>query len=263
MERKDSRRPWSRNEHVLAFNLYCKIPFGTIHMRNPRIIELAGLIGRSIGAVSYKLANFARLDPAQQARGVNGLQHGAKGEIDTWNEFIADPEALVYESERLLSELSGETLEDFADIAAVDFQREGLEREGLARLRVNQSFFRKAVLAAYDFRCCVTGISVPELLVASHILPWSSDIPNRLNPSNGLCLNALHDRAFDRGLMTVTGSGIVRFHKSLRSHLSDDNHLTWLLSFEGKRIRMPSRFRPSPAFLNQHSQQICSELESK
>src|SRR5271155_4885876 len=57
------RRDWTREELIVAFNLYCKIPFGRIHIRNPLIIELAKAIGRTPSAVSWKLANFARLDP--------------------------------------------------------------------------------------------------------------------------------------------------------------------------------------------------------
>src|SRR5438093_13437034 len=95
---------WTREEHLLAFNLYCKIPFGTIHMRNTKVIELAALLGRSVGSVSYKLSNFARLDPALQARGIRGSQHGAKGEEEVWLEFAENPEALAYESESLLAD---------------------------------------------------------------------------------------------------------------------------------------------------------------
>src|SRR5437899_2372118 len=98
---------WTREEHILAFNLYCKIPFGTIHIRNPKIIELARLLGRSVGSVSYKLANFSRLDPTLQARGIRGMGHGAKGEEDVWREFCENPEALAFESERLLAQRSG------------------------------------------------------------------------------------------------------------------------------------------------------------
>src|ERR1017187_7225246 len=96
-------KDWTREEHILAFNLYCKIPFGSIHMRNPRIIELAQLLGRSVGSVSFKLSNFARHDPALQARGIRGNEHGAKGEVEVWREFSANPEALAFESERLLA----------------------------------------------------------------------------------------------------------------------------------------------------------------
>ena len=62
-------KDWTREEHILAFNLYCKIPFGQIHTHNPRVIQLARMLGRSVGSVSLKLSNFARLDPALQARG--------------------------------------------------------------------------------------------------------------------------------------------------------------------------------------------------
>jgi hypothetical protein len=102
-ENAEKHKAWSREEHILAFNLYCKIPFGAIHMGNPRVIELAALLGRSAGAVSYKLANFSRLDPELKARGIEGLKHGAKGEVEVWNEFYDDPDSLAFESEQLLA----------------------------------------------------------------------------------------------------------------------------------------------------------------
>jgi putative restriction endonuclease len=97
MERHN--KDWSREEHILAFNLYCKIPFGSIHMNNPRIIELARILGRKVGSVSLKLSNFARLDPALQARGIRGMSHGAKGEKEIWHEFAEHPETLAFESD--------------------------------------------------------------------------------------------------------------------------------------------------------------------
>ena len=93
MERHN--KDWTREEHVLAFNLYCKIPFGSIHMNNPRIVELARILGRKVGSVSLKLSNFARLDPALQARGIRGMKHGAKGEEEVWHEFANRPEELA------------------------------------------------------------------------------------------------------------------------------------------------------------------------
>ena len=66
------RRNWTREELIVAFNLYCKIPFGRIHIRNPLIIELAKAIGRTPSALSWKLANFARLDPALRKRNIAG-----------------------------------------------------------------------------------------------------------------------------------------------------------------------------------------------
>jgi putative restriction endonuclease len=246
---------WTREEHILAFNLYWQIQFGTIHMRNPRVIELAQLLGRSVGSVSRKLSNFARLDPALQARGIRGLPHGAKGEEEIWREFADHPEALAFESERLRAQRLGRPLEDVAEIEDKDLPPAGVEREAVIRIRVNQSFFRRRIVSAYGARCCVTGLRVPELLVASHISPWAEDAPNRLNPRNGLCLNALHDRAFDRRLMWIEDGFIIRFSKRLvAGALKRDNGVAWLTSFEGQPLRLPKRFTPDPVLLRRHAQ---------
>lgn len=65
-------------------------------------------------------------------------------------------------------------------------------------------FFRRSVLASYNFRCCFTNIAIPDLLIAGHIIPWSIESEHRTNPANSLCLNALHYKAFDKGLMIIT-----------------------------------------------------------
>lgn len=252
MNNRDNVR-WSREEHILAFNLYCKIPFGTIHMRNPRIIELAKLLKRSVGSVSYKLGNFARLDPALQVRGIKGMKHGAKGEEEVWNEFHENPEALAYESERLLAKCTNQKLEQLAEIDESDLPNEGIERERIVRRRVNQHFFRSTILVANQYRCCITGLAIPELLVASHIVPWADDVQNRMNPHNGFCLNALHDRAFDRGLMSIAQDWTVCYAKSLHLLRRQNNPgIDWLLQFEGKRINLPKKFKPDPDLIKLH-----------
>ena len=252
-----ANRDWNRDEHILAFNLYCKIPYGTMHGRNPRVIELAGLLGRSVGSVGLKLSNFARLDPALQARGVRGLIHGAKGEEEVWDEFRRQPEALAYESQRLLAERLGRPLEEVAEIEMKDLPAAGIERQSIVRVRVNQSFFRSRIISAYAFRCCVTGLAVRELLVASHIVPWAQDIANRLNPRNGLCLNALHDRAFDRGLMWIDEQFCIHFSKRMRGVVNESGAaLGWLTSFEGRPLLLPNRFSPDPALLRRHAEQF-------
>lgn len=226
-------------------------------MGNPRIIELAWLIGRSVGSVSYKLSNFARLDPTLRARGIRGSSHGAKGEEAVWHEFADHPEVLAYESERLLAERLGKPIEEVADIETKDLPAEGIEREATVRVRVNQNFFRRRITSAYEFRCCVTGLAVRELLVASHIVPWAQDAANRLNPRNGLCLNALHDRAFDRGLMWVEDGFVVRFSDRLRAVAKKpDATLAWLTSFGGQPLLLPKRFSPDPELLRRHAAQF-------
>src|SRR3974377_1662153 len=100
------RRDWSREELIVAFNLYCKIPFGRIHIRNPQVIKLAKALGRTPSAVSWKLANFARLDPALKRRNISGAQHGSRAEVEIWSEFEGNWEQLAFESEHLLQEIT-------------------------------------------------------------------------------------------------------------------------------------------------------------
>src|SRR5579859_4702495 len=101
-----SREVWTRNEQLLAFNLYCKLPFGQYHHGNPYVIELAMLIGRTPGAVAMKLSNFASFDPYHQERGVSGLSHASKADKEIWNEFQNNWEHLATESENILSKIA-------------------------------------------------------------------------------------------------------------------------------------------------------------
>jgi putative restriction endonuclease len=251
---------WTREELILAFNLYCKIPFGTIHIRNPQIIALAKILGRTPSAVSWKLANLASLDPTLKKRNIAGASHGAKLDAEVWKEFNNDWEKLSFESENLLAEKLGKPVEKVADIKTFDLPRAGIERKAFIKIRVNQSFFRKTVLAAYDYKCCITGLGIPELLNASHIVPWSRDKANQVNPRNGFCLNAIHDRAFDRCLLTITPEFKVKISKLIKSSGTDTAIQDFLLRFDGSEIRLPTRFLPDVAFLKYHNK-IFSERE--
>ncbi|MGH2568393.1 MAG: HNH endonuclease, partial [Bacteroidota bacterium] len=163
---------------------------------------------------------------------------------------------LSYESEKLLAKLTGKKIEDAVDINKDELPKHGKERETIVRVRINQDFFRRAVLAAYNRKCCITELAIPELLNASHIKPWSKDILNRVNPRNGLCLNVLHDRAFDRGLITVTPEYNIKTSKLLNKYKLDEPVKEFLLRYNGKRITMPNRFLPGPSFLRYHNKRI-------
>jgi predicted restriction endonuclease len=108
---------------------------------------------------------------------------------------------------------------------------------------------------AYRGECCVTGINVSELLTASHIVPWETDVANRTNPQNGLCLNALHDRAFDRGLITITEELKIRLSPKLKS-ATGFGLKPMLIDYEGEPIRLPDHFLPSQEFLEYHRRHI-------
>ncbi len=249
------RNNWNHDELIVAFNLYCKTPFSKIGLNNSGIQVLAKTIHRSVSAVALKLTNFARLDPFLQNRGLSGMSNGSKGEVKVWDEFNGNWDELAFESERILAKYKNKSIEKSADIYTKDLLPEGKEREAIIKRRVNQSFFRNSVLASYNNKCCITGISIPELLVAGHIIPWSINLQQRTNPANGLCLNALHDKAFDKGLMTINSDYTIRFSKNLLNKTKKDYDMHFH-PYEGKSISLPQKFYPQKEFLEFHNSNV-------
>src|SRR5207247_7464799 len=109
------------------------------------------------------------------------------------------------------------------------------------KVRRGQQFFRQTVLNAYGVRCCISGINVPRLLVASHIKPWRDFPDERLEPSNGLCLSSLHDAAFDNGLITLDKNLCLVLGKRLKSNFLLPVLAQSFVPFEGKKIRLPKK----------------------
>src|SRR5438445_4513226 len=124
------------------------------------------------------------------------------------------------------------------------------ETQATVQVRRGQQFFRQAVLTAYDVRCCISGINVPRLLVASHIKPWGRFPADRLNPRNGLCLSTLHDAAFDDGLITLDEKLNVVLSKRLRGFFPQPTLEQNFVPFGGKPIRLPEKLsEPDSEFL--------------
>lgn len=251
---KTGQRLWSRDELILAINLYCKLPFGRLHSRNPEIIQLAHLINRTPNSVALKLSNFASLDPSLQARGIRGAYNTSKLDGEIWKEFFNNWDVLPYESEKLLAKFQQTTVEALNNINDQELPKEGKMREQIVKVRVNQSFFRASVLAAYNYKCCITGINQPELLIAGHIRPWGLDEKNRLNPRNGMAMNALHDKAFEAGLITITTEFKIRVSPHFLRQGKGDK-VDFFKQFDGKQIILPSRFLPDIEFLKYHNKE--------
>lgn len=248
---KTGQKLWTRDETILAINLYCKLPFGKMHKSNAEVIKLATLIGRTPSSVALKLGNLASHDPTLKARGIKGASHGSKQDEKIWNEFYNNWDVAFIESEKLLAKVKHTTIEKLNKVDIKDIPREGKEVERLVKVRVNQALFRSIILATYEYKCCITGISNPELLVASHILPWSKDEKNRLNPVNGLALNALHDKAFENGLLAIDADYKICISSKLKK--DKEASITNLFStYEGKTIFIPDKFMPSTEFLKMH-----------
>jgi putative restriction endonuclease len=124
------------------------------------------------------------------------------------------------------------------------------------RVRRGQGLFRATVLASYDFTRAISGINVPDLLAASHIVPWSREESQRLDPRNGIALSALHDRAFDRGLICLDDNLKVVVSRCLDVAHATDIHRVALLEVQGHRLRLPSRFMPDPKAIAWHRQHV-------
>lgn len=252
---------WSREQLKLAFHLYCQLPFGKLHSRNAEIAELAQLINRTPSAVAMKLVNFASLDPAITSTGRSGLGNASSLDREIWAEFHADWEGLAIECSRLrtaLAESKGAVATPVLDMdeaaSLEDFT--GETRRVVTEQRIKQHFFRRAVLSSYRGRCCMSGLSEPRLLIASHIVPWSKDKANRLNPSNGLCLSSLHDRAFDKGLLTVTLDYKIMVSPLLEKQYENEFVRHAFFDLNGKSIELPERFAPHEAFFEFHNANI-------
>jgi len=250
-----SVKNWTRDELLLTFNLYCRTPFGRLHRNNPEVISLAQNIGRTPSAFAMKLVNFASFDPVQQARQIRGLANASRADREIWDEFNANPEQLAFESQQVLQQSTGEN-EEVTEIET-SLPSGPTESTRLVRTRLVQSFFRDAVLSSYEFKCTICSLDLPELLSASHIIPWSKNIERRADPRNGLSLCAIHDRAFDRGLLAIGDAFDVLLSARARIHSSESRlHLVALTEVEGKMISLPKRFAPDPEALAYHREHI-------
>lgn len=244
-------RKWTRDETIIAFNVYCKIPFKESSSTNPLIIKYAQILGRTPSALNMKVGNIGRLDPDLKKKGITGLVHGAKMEEEVWKEFYGNPSALAYESEKLIAEFSKRKIEDSSDIEVDDLPK-GEEREMIVKQRVNQAFFRSVVLSSYDFQCCISGVRTPELLEACHIVDWSSDSYNRTNPKNGLCMNPFFHEAYDKNLLGITPDLEIKISDKLLENSKEEHFFNYLNKINGRKISLPNKFFPDKDLLAEH-----------
>lgn len=207
----ERRKNWSREETLAALFLYLALPARLIDDKGEDVQTLARAIGRTPAAVSLKIWNLASFDERRRARGKVGMVNASKMDKMVWAEYSSGGDELIEEAaDAFFGQLdqldSGDVMSDDLQDAIGASLPEGRDRDVIISTRVNQQFFRNTLLVNYNSHCCLTGLSNQKLLVASHIKPWKASDPKteRLAPDNGLLLNALHDRAFDQGLITIT-----------------------------------------------------------
>lgn len=244
---------WSHEELILAFNLYLKLPFGKLHTRTPEVQELATLTGRSVNSIAIRLTNFASCDPYHQNRGVKGMVGGIKQCQPIWDEFALSRDSLLFESERILAEKETGSIEiKYKELLFDISELKGETKIREVKTRVNQNVFRQIVLANYNQRCAITGIDIPDLLFASHIIPWSKNEEERLNPENGICLSALYDTAFDKGLIGISEHYDIILSVKLNKYKNKEYFAKHFLPLESIKLNLPQKYLPNPKFLQWH-----------
>jgi len=265
------RKLWNRDELIIAMNLYCKLPFGQLQQKTPIIIAIAEKLGRTPSSLAMKLVNLASLDPVHQARGVKGLSGASKADKQIWDEFTANWELLGTESEERFQELVGLDFSDLNQLLSSEKSKDSkitaikyppnriideTETQVVTKIRVGQNFFRQIILSSYGNRCCITGNPIPQLLIASHIIPWHKNKEHRLNPQNGLCLSRTHDAAFDQGLITFDENYKLVLSSYLQNFLPEETLEHNFIVYDRSKLRLPEKFQPEPEFLRFHREEI-------
>lgn len=255
-----SRKKWTRDELLVALNLYHKLTFGQLHARQPVVIALAEKLDRGANSVAMKLCNFASLDPALKLRGIKGLAGASALDGTVWEEFYADLNEAVPASETAMRALFG------ADESS---ELEVLPKEGVrvrkrpptgptevaatVKQRRGQEYFREAVINNCRGRCALTGLGIRDLLIASHILPWGTHAEHRLNVRNGLSLSRLHDAAFDRGLIAFDDEMRLLLSPKLKAELPQRCVAENFGAYAGEALCFPDdAVLPELAFLSAH-----------
>lgn len=241
---------------MMAFALYWILPSGKWDQHNSTIQKLASSIHRSPSAVVLKLGNLAALD---RNRATKGLANHSKLDQAIWDEYSNRGDALIYESTQLLSlalddSHNQDDIHDDSVIKQIVATQIGYDRPVLVAQRVNQQYFRNTLTHNYHDRCCITGIAIDSLLIASHIKPWRDSSPSeKVAASNDLLLNAFHDRAFDQGLIMFDNDFVIHVLSYVK-HTEINNE--WLYRYEGRRIVLPTICAPSREFLEFHRKHV-------
>lgn len=256
-------KPWDRQDLLIAFSLYTELAFGQLHQRNKKIIQYAAWMGRTSASLAMKLVNLASLDPVITSTGRVGLKGASKADRAMWQEMQENRLLFSSAMQNAVATIDTAVIPEHHEtsVNSLDVQEPnqvsylGETREATVQARVGQAYFRRAVLSAYNYRCCISGLAVPQLLIASHIVPWQQDTQQRLNPQNGLALSSLHDKAFDSGLLTIDQDFRVVVSQKVGSE-QDEFFQSALQRFHGKAIEKPQKFGLQTEFLAWHQQNI-------
>ena len=180
-----AQQPWTRDEQLAAFDLFCRTPLSRLNPEYAPLAELAAKSNRSPEELFGYLAGIE--NPVEFLQGLG---------ID-WENFVLESHDAI---SRLSESLELFDLDDPAADGAVLSGPAMAETTTMTHARLIGEFLRDAVLAAYENRCAMCNIDDAEKLTAVYIVPWDKDPTRRADPSNGVCLCGEHARAFKGGM---------------------------------------------------------------
>jgi hypothetical protein len=194
-------RRWDKNLHWIP-NWYCprKCFFWPTQ---PAKLNAEKITGSN--KLTPRYSSFQKITAAQ----ARSIMLSVKAEIrtDEWRFIVAS-------IERSCSDRSFEN----ADVIEINNRNDvgKTTTKALIDARVGQGRYRRELENIWDGKCSVTGFSMPQLLRASHVKPWSvSNDKERLDPQNGLLLTANLDRLFDSGLVSFNKIGEMLISKAI------------------------------------------------
>lgn len=241
-----ANRLWSREEFILALDLYFRIPFGQISKSNPDIIKLADFIGRTPSSVGMRLSNYANCDPELKATGIKGLAGGQQQCQPYWDEFANARGKLItaaIESRTQLIEAHRRESNEFYTHKS--------EWDNL----VNEMYdykFQDIVAKNYHGHCAISGMKAKQFLVGCHIIPSCENEAESMKASNGILLNLLYARAYVEGLIGFDTKYKIHFSLDIKKHKFEDGfHL--FKRYEGEHLQLGDVIiKPDTAFLEWH-----------
>lgn len=139
----------------------------------------------------------------------------------------------------------------FSKQKTINKENNPTETSSEIKSRVYQNKLREIVLDNYDCTCAICDINKVDLLVCSHIIPWSFDKKERLNPENAICFCALHDKLFDKGYFSLDSEYKIIYG------LKADKQIKKLLT--NLKFKVPKENKPNINFLNYHFREICTK----
>lgn len=237
-----TNKPWTEEEFVLALELYYRIPFGSINKTNPDIVKLAKFLGRTPSSVGMRLGNYAHLDPNLQA---NGLSGGGKKCAVYWEKYANNLPQLKIDaaSSRIRIIENVELSQSVQRIKDVDRLVEDMY----------DFKFQDIVLSNYNQKCAITGMAIPSLVTACHIIPSSVDEENNLKADNGLCLSILHAKAFVEGLISIDSEYRLHISPSLKKYAFEKGYATNFKRYDNHYLPFSNVVsKPNPEYLEWH-----------